>query len=1014
METENKKTGDVCPGKEKRKLGLDEVKEKLTEARGPRYWRTLDELAETPEFAEMLSREFPRQAMQWASSTTRRDVLKIMGASLALGGLSACVKLPLQPIVPYVRQPEEMVLGKPLFYASTMPFNGNPIPVLVESHEGRPTKIEGNPQHPATKGGSDVFSQASVLGMYDPDRSQYVLYRGEMRSWGQLMDWLRQPMAAMKAAGGAKLRVLSGSTTSPTQLAQKKEFAARYPRAKWYQWDPVNRDNAYLGAELAFGQPVETVYNFDKAKIILSLDGEFLASAYPGFHRYALQFSKRRRPELKEEMSRMYSVESSPTNTGAKADHRLRMKASAIENFARAIAGQLGVSGASGQINGARAQKVAAALVRDLQANHGKSVVVVGDHLPPAVHALAHAINAQLGAIGQTVSYADRISGGNASTVSNVTQLKQLVAEMNSGAVDMLVILGVNPVYDAPQDIDFLGAMQKVGTRIHHGLYNDETAQYCHWHVNGTHYLEEWGDARTFDGTVSIIQPLIAPLYGGVSEIEMTGALLGREEPAGFQAVQGYWQAQKTGGDFNTWWRTALHDGFVANTSSPARPLSAKGMIPPPTAAPQGEIEIVLRWDPAAFDGRFANNAWLQENPKPMTAVCWDNPVLVSLETAKKLKLETEDEIEITAGSQKVKGSVWITPGHADDTITVFVGYGRERAGKVGTGLGFNAYKLRSSNGSSIVAGTLKKTGEKYELASPQGQQNMDGRAIVRVATLEEFIKTPGFAHEMVEAPGPELTMYAPYEYKESKWGMAIDLNSCIGCNVCRIACYAENNISVVGKMEVKRGHIMHWLRLDVYHEGDPHDPKTYFQPVNCMQCENAPCEVVCPVGATTHSTEGLNDMVYNRCVGTRYCSNNCPYKVRRFNFLLYSDWETQQLKFQRNPDVTVRSRGVMEKCTYCVQRITAGRIEAEEKNQREPNGRLNIADGAVLTACQQACPADAIVFGDLNDKNSRVSRLKASERNYGLLEDLNTRPRTTYMAAVRNPNLELEKGQES
>jgi MoCo/4Fe-4S cofactor protein with predicted Tat translocation signal len=1009
MEIENKKNADVCPGKEKRKLGLDEVKEKLTEARGPRYWRTLDELAETPEFEEMLHREFPRAAMQWASSTTRRDVLKVMGASLALGGLSACVKLPLEPIVPYVRQPEEMVLGKPLFFASTMPFAGQPVPVLVESHEGRPTKIEGNPQHPATMGGSDVFSQASVLGMYDPDRSQNVLYRGEMRSWAQMMDSLRKPIADQKAKGGAGLRFLTGSTTSPTLIAQMKDVQRLFPQSKWYQWEPVNRDNVYEGAKLAFGQPVETQFNFEKAKIIVSLDSEFLSATFPGFHKYALQFAKRRRPELKEEMVRMYSVQSTPTNTSAKADHHLRMKASEIENFARALASQLGVGGAGGSLNSQKAQQFAAALVKDLQANHGRAVVVVGDQQSPAVHALAHAINSQIGAVGQTVLYSDPVDSG--AGLNKTEQLKSLVDDMNSGKVEMLVISSSNPLYDAPADLGFFDAMQKVSMRIHHGLYQDETAKYCHWHVNATHYLEQWGDARTFEGTSSVIQPLIAPLYSGRSEYELFATFQGQEQASGFDVVQAYWKTQHPGGDFNNWWRQALHDGFIANSAAPTRTVAAKNAAPPQTNNPKGDFEIMLRPDPAVYDGRFANNAWLQENPKPYTQVCWDNAVLVSVDTAKKLKLETEDEIEISAGGQKVKGAVWLTPGHPDDAVTVFVGYGREKAGRVGSSLGFNAYRLRSGSAQWVVAGSVKKTGDKYPLASPQGQQSMEGRAIVRAATLEEFMKEPAFAHEMVEAPAPGLSMYQAYEYKEHKWGMAIDLNSCIGCNACRVACYSENNISVVGKTEVKRGHIMHWLRVDVYHEGTPQDPKSYFQPLPCMQCEDAPCEVVCPVGATVHSSEGLNDMVYNRCVGTRYCSNNCPYKVRRFNFLLYSDWDTQQLKFQRNPDVSVRSRGVMEKCTYCVQRITEARITAEEQNRK-------VADGEVLTACQQACPADAIVFGDMNDKNSRVSKLKASERNYGLLEDLNTRPRTTYLAAVRNPNMELEaqleKGQES
>jgi molybdopterin-containing oxidoreductase family iron-sulfur binding subunit len=465
--------------------------------------------------------------------------------------------------------------------------------------------------------------------------------------------------------------------------------------------------------------------------------------------------------------------------------------------------------------------------------------------------------------------------------------------------------------------------------------------------------------------------------------------------------TQRYWQTQHTA-DFQKWWERSLHDGFVAGSAGTPKTVAGKGAIPAAPAATSG-LEIIFRRDATTYDGRFSNNGWLQETPKPMTQVCWDNPVLMSVATAKKLNLKSEDEVELELNGRKVKGAIWLTPGHPDDAVTVTLGYGRTLAGRVGSGVGFSAYALRASSAPWFAGGLkLTPTGAHYGLASPQGHQNMEGRAIVRAATLEDFIKNPGFAHEMVEAPAAGLTMYTPYEYKDHKWGMAIDLNSCVGCKTCTVACQAENNIAVVGKDQVKRGRHMNWLRIDNYHEGSPENPNTYFQPVPCMQCENAPCEVVCPTGATVHSTEGLNDMVYNRCVGTRYCSNNCPYKVRRFNFLLFSDFETPQLKFQRNPDVSVRSRGVMEKCTYCVQRITHARINAEEQNRK-------VKDGEVTTACQQACPAEAIIFGDLNDPGSRVAKLKASERNYGLLEELNTRPRTTYMAAVRNPNPELE-----
>ena len=1007
-------TGDVCPSK-KGKLELAAVREKLSTARGPRYWRTLDELAQTPEFEEMLHREFPKHASEWTDKSSRRDFMKIMGASLALAGLSACTKQPLEPIVPYVRQPRNMLLGKPLFYATAMPLGAYGTGLLVESHEGRPTKIEGNPQHPSSLGGTDVFTQASVLGLYDPDRSQMNTFVGEQRTWPQALDSLRPTFKTLKDKNGAGLRVLSGATSSPSFVAQMQELLRVYPQAKWYQWEAVNRDQVYEGAKLAFGQPVETVYDFSKAKIVLSLDGDFLSSGFPGFHRYSRQFAQRRRPELKEDMLRFYAVESATTNTAAKADHRLHLKASEMEGFARALAaalhpstptaGALGTPLGAGQGGGEftpAQKKFSMALIKDLQARRGAALVVVGDGQSAATHALAHAINAALGAVGQTVSYGDPVDPFAATP--KVEQLRELVGEMRSDKVEALVVLNTNPLYDAPPDLEFFEAFNRVPLRVHLGLYQDETARYCHWHLSGAHFLEQWGDTRSFDGTVSFIQPLIAPLYGGHSESELIEFLTNADEASSYALTQRYWQSQHSGMDFKGWWDRSLHDGFVAGSASTPRHLAARGAgaALPAAAAGAGGLEIIFRRDPTIYDGRFANNGWLQETPKPMTQVCWDNPVLMSVNTAKKLHLKSEDEVELTLGGRAVKGAIWLTPGHPEDAVTVTLGYGRQRAGRVGTGVGFSAYELRGSATPWFAGGLrLRATGGHFGLASPQGHQAMEGRAIVRAATLEEFVKNPGFAHEMAEAPADGLTMYAPYEYKDHKWGMAIDLNSCIGCKTCTVACQAENNIAVVGKEQVKRGRHMNWLRIDSYHEGPPEDPNTYFQPVPCMQCENAPCELVCPVSATVHSSEGLNDMVYNRCVGTRYCSNNCPYKVRRFNFLLFSDFETPQLKFQRNPEVSVRSRGVMEKCTYCIQRITHARIDAEEQNRK-------VRDGEVMTACQQACPAEAIVFGDLNDAGSRVAKLKASQRNYGLLEELNTRPRTTYLAAVRNPNPEL------
>ena len=1007
------KSEAVCPGK----LELAEVRDKLARAKsGPQYWRSLEELAQTEGFFEMVRREFPRQASVWPEGASRRDFMKLMTASMALAGLSACVKQPVEPIVPYVRQPEPIVLGLPLYFASAMPFGGYATPVLVESHEGRPTKVEGNPDHPVGVG-SDVFAQASILDMYDPDRSQAITYTGNIRSWGDYTNAIKGPLNSQMAVQGAGMRMLTRTVSSPTLAAQLNTVLAAYPQAKWVQYDPLNRDNVRAGAQLAFGQYVETRYALDKADTILSLDGDFLSSGYPGFLLYARQFASRRNPELKDKMSRFYIVESTPTNTGGKADHRLPVRASEVEQVARAIAAGLGVGSGTAK---PEQQKFVAALVKDLQAHKGAAVVIAGDNQPPVVHALAHAMNQALGAVGTTVFYTDPVE---AKPQDQTAALKELVDDMNAGKVDLLLIVGANPVYDAPADLKFADAMGKVQLRVQHSVIQNETTDFVHWHINAAHYLEQWGDARTIDGTATLIQPLIAPLYDGKSEYEFVGALTGSPTTTGYEIVRKYWQGKMTG-DFEATWRKALHDGFVAGTAYPAKTASAKGSVPAASANHAGDLEVMFRRDPTIYDGTFSNNAWLQETAKPMTSICWDNAVQMSVKTAEKLGLKTEDVVEIDVNGRKVKGGVWRTPGHPDDAVTVFLGYGRTKSGRVGSDVGFNAYALRASDALYFTGGKVSKVGDGYGFANPQGWQyidqsgipgaeDMSDRHIVRKATLEDFLKNPDFAHAGIEAPSPEFTLYTDvhggplYRYTEAKWGMAIDMNSCIGCKTCVVACQAENNIPVVGKEQVMRGRHMNWLRVDTYYEGGTENPSTYYQPVPCQQCENAPCEVVCPVGATVHSSEGLNDMVYNRCVGTRYCSNNCPYKVRRFNFLLWQDWDTPQYKMMRNPEVSIRSRGVMEKCTYCVQRITHGRITAERENRR-------VQDGEIITACQQACPAGAITFGDLNDPDSKVSKLRANQRSYGLLEDLNTRPRTNYMALVLNPNPELEQSERS
>ncbi len=1009
-----KKREDVCPSK-KGKADLDSLRAQINEANnndaaGPEYWRSLEELAGSPSFQEALHREFPKGASEWVDSVSRRGFLKVMGASMALAGMTGCVRLPLEPIVPYVRQPEEVIPGRPTFYATAMTLGGYASPLLVESHMGRPTKIEGNDQHPASLGGTDIFAQASILGMYDPDRSQSVMSMGDQRSWQAFLTAIRGPLSVQKGLQGAGIRILTPTISSPTLADQLRNFLKIYPQAKWHVYEPINRDNVLEGAKLAFGQPVETRYDFEKADVIVSLDADFLYAGFPGNVRYIRDFAKRRNPD--GNMNRLYVIESTPTTTGAKADHRLPMRASSVETFARAVA----ENGELPEEHGG--SLLAHALMQDLESHRGSSLFIVGDHQSPAVHALAHAANARFGNVGKTVFYADPV---DANPINQTESLKDLVTDIRAGKVDLLVILGGNPAYDAPADLDFANVLKngKIPMRVHLGLYQNETAELCQWHINQAHELEAWGDARAYDSTASIIQPLIAPLYNGKSALEFVALLSGQSDATGYDLIRTYWQKQNSGGDFDSFWRKSLHDGWIEGSAYAPKSVTAKSAIfssSNSSDAAANSVELNIRRDPTIYDGQFSNNGWLQELPKPMTKLTWDNAILIGPKMAERLQIKVEDVVELELNGKKVTGPVWIQAGQPDNSATVTLGYGRKRAGRVGTAQGFDAYALRTTAAPWIATGLqIRKTGETYKLASTQGYQSMDTpdgghRPLVRETTLEEYRKQPNFATEEEPEPAPGLTLYKPYPYKEEDyaWGMAIDLNSCVGCNNCMLACQSENNIAVVGKEQTVIGRHMHWIRIDTYYQyhdqeaRDRDNPKAFFQPVPCMQCENAPCEVVCPVGATNHSSEGLNDMVYNRCVGTRYCSNNCPYKVRRFNFLLFQDWETPQYKMMRNPDVSVRSRGVMEKCTYCVQRINERRIDAEREDRK-------INDSELQTACQQSCPAGAIIFGNINDPNSKVSKLKAQARNYSLLGELNTRPRTTYLAEVSNPNPELK-----
>ncbi|HWZ82984.1 MAG TPA: TAT-variant-translocated molybdopterin oxidoreductase [Terriglobales bacterium] len=1001
---------DVCPGK-RGQLDLATVKAEIEETSGPEYWRSLEELAGSDEFREMMHREFPKGASEWLESFSRRGFLKTMGASLALAGLTGCTKLPDTVIVPYVKQPENLIPGKPMYYATAYTLGGYASPIIVESNMFRPTKVEGNPDHPASLGGTDVYAQASLLDLYDPDRAQTVTYMGDVRSWTAFTEAVRGPISVQKGIAGAGVRILTQSVSSPTLAGQIRDYLKANPQAKWHVYEPINRDNVNEGAKMAFGEVVETRYDLSKADVIVSLDADFLYAGFPGNTRYIRDFASRRNPDA--EMNRLYVVESTPSSTGMKADHRLPVRAANIENLAHVLAAGCGVaSSATPSLSDQETYYVMAAS-KDLQDHGGSSVVIVGDHQPPALHALAHQINAKLGNIGKTVFYTEPV---DANPANRNQSLHELVEDIRGGKVDLLLILGGNPVYDAPAELEFASALKSnaVALKVYLGTHNNETAVLCQWHVPEAHYLEAWSDARAYDGSASIVQPLIDPLYGGKSAHEIITILAGQPGLTGHDLVQQYWQKQHTGGDFETFWRKSLHDGWIAGTTYAPKNVSAKGISPQRSQpADANAIELNFRRDPSIYDGRFANNGWLQELPKPLTKLTWDNPVMIGPAMASRLKLSFKDVVEVELNGKKVKGPIWIQAGHPDNMVTLFLGYGRTRAGRAGTGTGHDAYPLRTSQAPWFASGAkLTPTGEIYNLASTQGYQTMetpDGsdRPLVMETDLEEYKKEPAFAKEG-EVP-KELTLYPAVDYSKEMyaWGMAIDLNACVGCNNCIVACQSENNIAVVGYEQTLKGRHMHWIRVDAYYQGDRNNPKGYFQPVPCMQCENAPCELVCPVGATVHSSEGLNDMVYNRCIGTRYCSNNCPYKVRRFNFLLFQDWETPQYKMMRNPDVTIRSRGVMEKCTYCVQRINEHKIDAETASVREGKD-VRVGD-ELKTACQQSCPANAIVFGNLNDANSAVNKWKAQSRNYSLLAELNTRPRTTYLAEVRNPNPELK-----
>ncbi len=1062
-----------------------------------KYWRSPEQAQGGERAAEFLHREFPQGASEappelLREGLSRRSVLAMLGSTASLAGLVGCdvVRRPVEHIVPYVDAPEGLVPGIPLAYATTMPFGNRALGVVMTSHDGRPTKVEGNELHPSSGGASSVWAQSSILDLYDPDRSRTVRFGDQASSWDDLVAaWTEGDLAP--AADGAGLAILAEPSSSPTLLRLRSALLERYPQARWVTWQPVSEENTDRGLESAAGARCRALYHLDRTQVLLTLDSDLLSTEGDSV-RNLRGYAKARRTSDSgaSTMLRHYAVDGVHSLTAANADHRLRVQSGRVAAFVARLGHALAAHGIDLPLDGgAPAPDIDEAWVKaaaaDLVGHRGTGLIVAGDRQPPEVHAAVHALNSALGNVGATMTCHQTPDSGSSSDAD----LAALTAALNEGAVDRLLILGANPVYSAPADLDFAAALEKLnngGALIHVGTHRDETSRFARWHVPLAHYLESWSDARATDGTASVVQPLIEPLHGARSAIEVLALAALGEARDGRDLVRETWSgifglpledgakaeaaveadveavdetAVEEGeegseeadappeeadappvdpmslpvpvalSEFEIAWRRVLHDGVQEASAAPAAELAAvapedcaaavrsAGNAARPLAEGD-ELEVVFRCSAALHDGRFANNGWLQELPDPINKLTWDNAALISPATASALGLENEDLVTVTCGERELELPVWQVPGQADHSVTIDLGYGRDFGGRIASAVndadhtpGRNAYLLRTSDALHVGRCTLRASGGSYPLAQTQDHHSMEGRPLIREADLDYFEEHPDFATAHSEKPH-ENSMWDEWTYRDSpQWGMTIDLNSCIGCNACVVACQSENNVPIVGKDQVMEGREMHWLRIDRYFssEGEsdglvdpfPHDPQTNFQPVPCMQCENAPCEQVCPVAATVHDDEGLNAMVYNRCIGTRYCSNNCPYKVRRFNYFNFTKDTPEVMKLGKNPDVTIRSRGVMEKCTYCVQRISRAKVDARQ------DGRP-LADGDVVTACQQACPADAIRFGDITDAASQIVEAKSSPRNYNLLDDLHTKPRTTYLAKIRHPNREI------
>lgn len=962
-------------------IDFAELRRTIAQGGSRRFWSSLEELIDEEGFRQWLEGEFPAAAAAFAEPG-RRQFLKLMGASLLLGGLTACSdSASSDRALPYVTAPEALVPGVPRYYASAVVLDGYAQPVLATTYDGRPTKLDGNPEHPATRGKSDPFMQSAVLDLYDPERAKNPTRDGNPMTWSQVERQFAAWRERWDQNGGAGLRLLTGPTSSPTLVRQFTALLARWPNARLSIFDPLDMPARAQAMRAAFGRVLEPRYRLEASEVIVSLDEDLLG---PGPHQvvHARGWAERRgEAPPGSGRGRLHIAESIPSLTGTVASTRLSGDAARLGELARALGAALAVEGWQAPQLAEREQSWVDRAARELRRYAGRSLLCVGAHLPAEWQALAPIVNERLGNVGATVDYVEPLRFQPEQAVG----LPALVEEMAAGSVATLIVLDANPAYAAAAELGFAALMPRVSERLHAGLHADETAALAQWHLPLTHALESWGDGLAVDGTASVMQPVLRPLYATRSMPQILDMLAGETDPAPDAAVLATWRT-RFGDAFAERWRQSLHDGFVADSASAAVAAKVQSVPPAPAAAASASqgIEITFRPDPCIRDGRFGNVAWLQELPKPLTKITWDNVVAVSPALAEQQGLSNGDRVEIAVGERTVRGPAWIVPGQAAGTVALFLGYGRRAGGDIAKNVGYDAQAVRPAQTPWLARGTLRRLGgDRAEIATTQAHHRMDGFEFVREVTVKEPKTKP---------PKEMHTLYPEWGDPDYAWGMVIDLDRCIGCNACVSACNVENNVLIVGKEQVAMGREMLWLRIDRYYTGEVDNPRSYFQPVPCMHCEKAPCEMGCPVNATVHSADGLNQMVYNRCIGTRTCSSYCPYKVRRFNWYDYRKLGEPAERAAKNPDVTVRSRGVMEKCTYCTQRIQAARVAAD-KEQRP------IGAGEVVTACQQACPTQAIAFGNLKDADGEVARRRQSGRHYVLLEEVGTRPRTTYLA---------------